>query len=69
MKVIFAGPSLPDAADFAAADIRILPKNDLTDKAGAEHDRLRFAKDNDWTLPVSQPVADWLVANDAFELV
>ena len=51
------------------ADIRILPKNDLTDKAGAEHDWLRFAKDNDWTLPVSQPVADWLVANDAFELV
>ena len=51
------------------ADIRILPKNDLADKAGAEHDRLRFAKDNDWTLPVSQPVADWLVANDAFELV
>ncbi|KQV43939.1 MULTISPECIES: TfuA-like protein [unclassified Rhizobium] len=25
MKVIFAGPSLPDAADFVAADIRILP--------------------------------------------
>lgn len=25
MKVIFAGPSLPDAVNFAAADIRILP--------------------------------------------
>lgn len=50
------------------ADVRKINKADFA-TVDLDHDAVKFDRAGGFVQEVSEPVADWLVANDNFELV